>query len=147
MLLLEHLREHLITAGLVRKPAAAGALPPMWLEPRDGVKAPGEGTTTERHPDLIVGAFMSGGVISQRHQGFFRFDGVDIHLRARTAPIALRFESDLRAAINDRRNVDFAGLTIIECLQFRPLQSLGRDEQSFDYVTEYLLQTWQQPAA
>lgn len=147
-LLLEHFRDHLVSRGLVRKPAVAGVLPPLWLEPRNGAPAPGEGNNaTERHPDVVIAAFMSGGVPAQRHEGFFRYDGIDIQLRARTAPLALTFESNLRATINDQRQLDMAGLTVIECLQFRPLQSLGRDEHSFDYVTEYLLQTWQQPAA
>jgi len=142
--LLEAMREHLIAEGLVRKPTVAGALPPLWLEPRLGTPAPGEGNNaTAVSPDLVIGAEASGGVLSQRYQGFFRFDGVEFTIRARTAPLALTFESNLRALINDVRQVMWGDLLIIESLQFRPLQPLGRDEQSYDWNTEYLIQTWQ----
>lgn len=142
--LLEAMRDHLITAGVVRKPAVAGALPPLWLEPRNGTPAPGEGNSPVGvDPDLVIGAEMSGGTVSQRHQGFFRFDGVGFTIRSRTAPLAITFESQLRALINDVRQVMWGDLLIIESLQFRPLQPLGRSEQAYDWSTEYLVQTWQ----
>jgi len=48
------LRDELVAAGLVRKPATVGNLPPMHVEPRRGPLAPGEGEAPETDGDLVV---------------------------------------------------------------------------------------------
>jgi hypothetical protein len=40
--LLDALKTHLISQGLVRDPRTAGVLPPFWRQPRLGTPAPGE---------------------------------------------------------------------------------------------------------
>lgn len=142
--LLEDLRDHLVAHGIVRRPRETlpAGRPPMWLEPRNGIPAPGEGqNATEVGSDAVVGAYVSGGIATDRHEGFLRIDGIDIHLRTRTAPIALELEAQIRAALNDRRHWTMGSRTVEESLQFRPLQRLGSGDHGFDWVTEYLF--WQ----
>lgn len=143
--LLEHTRDYLITQNVGRRPSIAGARPPLWLEPRHGVPAPGEGqNATETDNDVVVGLFISGGVTLPRHNGFMRTDGIDFWIRARTPPLAVSFEKDLRASLNDKRGWDMAGLYVAESLIFRDIQRIGSDDQGWAFVTEYLITTFTQ---
>lgn len=136
--LLSSLRTYLADEGLVRVPTDSGSEPPMWLEPRDGVPAPGEGNkVSERGDTLVIGAFDVGGIPPRPYESFKRTDFIDIWMRSTTAKVARDFEVDLRAALADKRNWDMAGLTVIESLIFRDKQRLGSSPQAFDFVTEY----------
>jgi hypothetical protein len=148
MTLLDHLRDFLIDEGLVRDPRVAGPLPPFWRHPAEGVPAPGEGgNATEIGSTLTVGGFLVGGVPSPRHEGFLRTDGVELVIRATKVPLVVAFERDLREVLNDRRDLDLAGLTVHESLLFRDLQPLDTVTSStghvYTFVTEYLLTTTQ----
>lgn len=57
--LLSALRAELVTAGLVRRPSDAGALPPLFIEPIDGPPAPGEREAPETDGTLVVTARLS----------------------------------------------------------------------------------------
>lgn len=143
--LLPHLRDYLIAQGLVRKPGVAAAgRHPLWLDPRHGVPAPGEGdNATEIDNDVVLGAFQVTGIPKPPYeQSVLRTDAVDIWLRVRMSPFAYQTADALIAALADRRQFDLAGLTIIECLLFRPLARLGSDENSFDFTMQFSFERW-----
>lgn len=137
--LLEHFRDHLVSAGVVRIPRVAGTVPPLWLEPRDGAPAPGDKTGTE-DSSTVLSAFLTGGLASRPYESFMRTDIVDVWVRATQAPAVFDLETGLRAAIIDKRAWDMAGLTVIESLQWRPLQRLGSDAQGFTFVCAFTFQ-------
>lgn len=142
--LLDAIRTELVSANVVRTPRTAGSEPPMWLQPRNGAPAPGEGNNaTERGATAVVSAFLSGGITSQRHEGFIRTDTVDFWLRVTTPQEAVSIESAIRAALNDKRGWTMGGLPMIETLQIRSMQPLGANEQAFSFVTEYSFEVWQ----
>lgn len=142
--LLPHLRDYLIAQGLVRKPSTAGAAHPLWLDPRDGVPAPGEGASAvERDADVVLGAFQVSGIPKPPYEAsVLRTDAVDIWIRSRIAPLAYQTADPIIAAIGDQRQFDLAGLTIVECLLFRPLQRLGSDENSFDFTMQFTFERY-----
>jgi hypothetical protein len=137
--LLPPLRDYLIAQNLVRKPSVAGAKPPLWLDPRDGVPEPGAGANaTEIGADVVLGAFQVMGFARPPYvQQYLRTDCVDIWIRARTAPLAYQTADPIIDALADKRQFALASLTIIECLLFRPLQRLGSDENSFDFTMQF----------
>lgn len=144
-LLLDGLRAHLAGAGIVRIPRDAGTAPPMWLHPRDGVPAPGEGEPARRveiGPDAVLGAFLTGGIPPRPYEAVLRRDIVDIRLRTKTAPLAMALDEQIRAALVDRRNWLMGGVRVIESRQWRAMQPLGSDAQAFDWVVAFLFETY-----
>ncbi len=148
MTLLDALRNHLIGQGIVRKPAVAGAAPPLWLEPDEGAPAPGEGTTaTEINAGAVLAAFLTGGIAPERYETFIRRDTVDIWIRTRTAPIAFDLDARVRRELADRRNWNMGGMRVIESSQFRPLQRLASDRaQGGTRIVSYLFATYSDEA-
>jgi hypothetical protein len=140
--LLDHLRDHLISESIVRSPRTAGAAPPLWLEPREGIPAPGEGSGSEVGADAVLGAYFTGGIASQPWESFIREDTIDLWLRTRTAPIAFTLWQQLREELIDKRNWNMAGLTIIESREWRPLQPLYRDAQAFTFVASIVFERY-----
>lgn len=141
--LLPHLRDYLIGLDLVRKPGTPGALHPLWLDPRDGVPAPGDGNPTERDADVVYGAFQVMGIPKPPYeQRVLRTDAVDIWVRSRTAPLAYQAADPIIEALADQRQFDLAGLSIIECLLFRPLQKLGSDENGFTHTMQFTFERY-----
>jgi hypothetical protein len=141
--LLHALRDELVTATLVRKPTVAGVAPPLWLEPRDGVPAPGEGDNpTAVGATLVLGAFHTGGIARQPYAKILRRDIVDLHLRALSAPDIFTAEAAITDRLIDRRNWLMGDLLIIESEQWRPLQPLDRDEHGFTFVVAYWFETY-----
>jgi hypothetical protein len=139
--LLEHLRNHLVTAGVARVPAVAGDLPPMWNQPRRGVPAPGEGDNpVEVGAHAVLGAFVTGGIAPKPYEAFLRRDTVDIWFRVDLAPLAFDLEQQVRKQLIDKRDWLMDGLRIVECLQWRPLQPLGSDDQAFDFNVSYIFE-------
>lgn len=133
--LLTALRDHLITAGVVRDPTISGALPPFWREPKLGTPAPGEGNNpTEIGTDLVIGAFLTGGFPPRPYEAMIRKPIVDLRFRGRTVPVIENTALKIEAAVIDQRDFDMAGLHVIECLEWRPLQRLGSDEQGYEFV-------------
>lgn len=152
--LLNPLRDYLIAQNIVRKPSVAPPggdpnRPPLWVEPRNGVPAPGEsigGPPVETGPLVVVGIFESTGIAPDRHEGFIRDQHVDFRLRSKTAVAALEPKELIRRHLNDRRSWEMAGLHVEESLMFRDWQRLGSDDQSFDWVAEFSFTLWGPPA-
>lgn len=141
------LRDHLITAGVGRDPDVAGSVPPIWREPRDGTPAPGEGSDpTQTGTDAVVAVYLTGGIPARRFEAWRRIDAIDVHIRARTSPLAKRIARDIRAAvigtgIAPAVAFTMGGLQVIEALEWRPLQPLPVP-QGFSFMTAYLFESY-----
>jgi hypothetical protein len=149
--LLTALRDHLVSEGLVRIPRDVGTAPPMWLQPRNGTPGPGEtpqnATGVEIGPDLVCGAYVSGGLTVPRFGSFARRPTVEVHLRARSAPLAEDLEAQITARLIDRTNWTMGGLAIIESMHWRALTPIASDAQSFDFLVAYLFELYTDPDA
>lgn len=140
-LLIEALRQYLVTAGVVRDPRNAGPLPPCWRSPRLGVPAPGEGNGVEVGPTVVVGLLPAPGVPRAPHDAtYLRTDGVDVYIRATSAPAAIALDDLIRAQLVDRRGWTMNGLQIVESSLYRAQSPVGSDAQAFDFVTGYLFE-------
>lgn len=142
MSLLVAMRAHLVADGVVRVPRVAGSAPPLWLQPRDGVPAPGEGNPTERDDDAVLGAFVTGGIPPRPYESMLRKTIVDLHIRTRTPSGAIELDAALAASLIDRRNWLMDDMRIVESLQWRALQPLGSDAQGFTFVVAYVFETY-----
>jgi hypothetical protein len=140
--LLSALRSHLVAENIVRVPAVSGVKPPMWLEPRNGAPAPGEGDSpTEIGHDAVLSAFVTGGIPARPREVELRKDVVDIWIRVAAANLAFDIEEQLRAAIVDRVDWTMGGLHIGESLQWRsPLQRLESGPQGWTFVSSYIFE-------
>lgn len=139
--LLGALRDHLISENIVRSPRVAGATPPMWLEPRDGAPAPGEGeNSTEVGATATVAAFRNGGIAARPYESMLQTLGVDLWLRVKTAPVADTLHGQIRAALIDKRNWTMGGVTVVESSEWATLQPLGSDHQGFTYVCKFMFE-------
>src|SRR4051794_9400375 len=127
-MLLDSLREHLVGEAIVRIPRVEGELPPMWLDPPSGPRAPGEGSGVEVGQDAVVAAFRGGGTPPRRDGAMTRLDRVDVWLRTAAAPRAYELEAALRGTLVDRRQWDMGGITVIESQMWRALQRLRSRE-------------------
>ena len=138
--LLDHLRAHLIAQGLVRDPATAGPLPPAWRHPKDGVPAPGEGTSVQVGPTAVVGLMHAGGFPAADYESEWRRDLVDVVIRTTTAPAAIELGGEIRRVTIDRRNWIMGGITVMQSSEFRPLQPLLPNTQHHTFIWGALFQ-------
>jgi hypothetical protein len=140
--LLTALRDHLAGEGIARVPSVAGPLPPMWLEPRQGVPAPGEGTPPEVGASVVLGATVTGGIPPRPYESWQRRPIVDLTIRSTAAPAAHQLDEQIRGALIDRRNWLMGGLRVIESQVWREFQPLTFNEQAFTYVVAYVFQLY-----
>jgi len=151
-LLLTAFRDHLVSQGLARIPrSSTPTAHPLWLERREGVPAPGEGeNTTEVDNDLVLGAFLTGGITPGPVDGYSRRDTIDLWFRARTADLVFPLDASIRreftttpgaAPLGNRANWVMGGLQVTMSSVWRPLQRLGSDEHGFTFIASYLLET------
>ena len=143
--LLVNLRAYLVAEDLVRiprEPLPAGR-PPLWLEPRDGVPAPGEGKkAVEIDEDLVLGADRGVGLTPKPYEAWLRDDMVDVTFRAREAWLTVALEEELRARLVDRRDWQMAGLHVIESQLWRPLAPIKRNDQAFTHRCSFHFQLY-----
>lgn len=140
--LTDHVNNYLIAQGIVRDPRVAGALPPCWRMPRDGVRAPGDGKGSEIGPTAVVGLIHSGGIVSKRFEKEWRNDIIEIWLRTTKWPITEALYIQLRAALIDKVNWNMDGITVIESLEWRALAHLDSDNQAFTALCSVMFQTY-----
>ena len=98
---LSALRDELELAGLIRRPAAGGDLPPLFVEPRTGPPAPGEREGTEAGTDLAVTLRLSTEGTARAGEAFVRLVIVDLIYRS-TGTGGLKRGRELDAAIRAR---------------------------------------------
>jgi hypothetical protein len=137
MELLDYIRTYLVAQNIVRLPTVAGAKPPMWIEPKNGTPAPGEGKNATEKSNVVVGAFYDTGIVPGRLESFMQTDAVTFWFRSKRTPDILDIERQLRAALHDKRGWNMGSLYLIESLQFTALQPVVRDEQAMTFNTQY----------
>jgi hypothetical protein len=136
--LLSDLRAYLIAQGIVRKPSVAGALPPMWLEPKLGVPAPGEGVNATEVGDPVLGAFLTGGFAQPPYMGsWLRQPIVQINLRATSPQTIQAAELAITKRLTDKRDWTMGTQYVVESEQWQALQRIGSDEQGFESSVAY----------
>lgn len=136
------LRNHLIDQGIARKPSVPGVLPPLWLEPRHGVPAPGDryegGTDTEIGPETVLGIRLAGGIPQPPIvASTIRHTNLDIWIRTVSAPAAGRIENEIRQTLDDRFGWTMAGLSVIHSRIWREMQPVDYTEKAFTYIVAY----------
>lgn len=147
------LRNELVAAGIVRKPANAGALPPMHVEPRGGAPAPGEREAPEDDPDVVVTISLSGD-LAEAPFAPTRRTVVDVRYRSKgnTGLIkARKVDAAIRARLVNNASyglgylLDAAGAAPLLVLQASVFAGLGRisndPDQGFDELAKYALET------
>lgn len=135
--LITNMRDYLIAQGLVRKPAVAGAAPPMWLDPKLGVPAPGEGQGTEVG-DPTLGVFDTGGfALGPYMDSFARQPIAQINYRG-TSPQAIKaLELQITKLLADRRDWTMSTTYLVESSLWQPLQRIGSDTQGWEFSSAY----------
>lgn len=106
--LLTAMRDDLVAAGLVRKSGAAGALPPVIVEPAGGAPGPGDRfdatdpvASRETAGNLVVTLRLSGEVAASGPAARLRVAVIDVVYRSDTTG-GLKAGRALDAAIRDR---------------------------------------------
>lgn len=139
--LLGNLRDYLVAQGVARKPSVAGAAPPMWLEPEQGVPAPGEpypgGSATQTGATVVLGAFRTGGFPVGAFESPWRLPTVDLRIRASSALLVTSTEAAITPLIIDKREWMMGALLVVESEMWRPLQPLEITPQAFTFVVSY----------
>lgn len=132
----EALRIHLVSSSICRAPSVTGALPPLWIEPRNGVPAPGEGgKPSEVGATAVMGLFLSGGITQPpKAATFIRQQNLDLWIRTTASPAAATIADSVRAQIDDKFNWSMGGLTVIHSRVWKELQPIELTEQAFTYV-------------
>ena len=138
--LLDELRAHLVTAGVVRVPRTAGSAPPMFLSPKNGTPAPGEsesGNSVEQG-DPVVGAYRTDGIAGGPYVSKWRRKPiVELRFRASKVSAIEQLELNITGKIADRRDFQMAGQYVIECQQWRELQLIESGAQGYEYLASY----------
>jgi hypothetical protein len=145
--LLENFRDALLAAAVpVRIPSVAGEGHPLWLEPRGGAIAPGESgpDAIENDDELVASAFRFPGASTGAWEGdTYRYDNIEVRLRAWKPPAAYELEALMRAVLHDRRNWDMGELRVIESMVFAELTPIDNDaELGFTFRVEYSFQRY-----
>jgi hypothetical protein len=135
-LLMDYLRDHLITAGLVRDPDVAGDAPPFWLSP-DGIPAPGAGKAPKVGPNVVLAAMVAPETPSRRHEGFLASEHVDLWIRSRTVPQAIEIHHALREELHDKYHWDMAGLIVQESMMNLGFAYTGGPAQALTHRAQY----------
>ncbi|MBN8867513.1 MAG: hypothetical protein J0H98_08160 [Solirubrobacterales bacterium] len=120
----------------------AGDEPPCWIEPRNGVPAPGEisegGDDVEKGDLAVLGLWMAPGIPQEPFvASTIRHSVINIEVRVKKAPIAIDLENEIRHVLNDKVDWTMGGLHLIDSLIYREMQPLGRSNQAFTYDFAY----------
>jgi hypothetical protein len=142
-------RNYLVAQGLVRKALTAGAAPPMYAEPENGVPAPNEGANAG--VSLTLGVFRMGGPAMPAYESFLRRDILEVWIRAQVGAqpsaviAAWALEAQLRTALVDKRDWQMAGTHILESVEWRTMQRVSSDSQAYNFNMAYLF--WRQASS
>lgn len=125
LLVAEEVQAHLIAQGVVRDPAAAGGLPPCWIDPDEGAPEPPEGVQS------TVTLFTAGQVVRPWLEGDKLQEIVlDVVVRSRHPRDGHLLQRQIYAALEEKKNVAFGALRIEWSKLFRGVQKLGSDHES-----------------
>lgn len=135
------LRDYLVAQGVVRKPSVAGALPPCWLEPREGLPAPGEkppnGSATQVGPTVVLGLFRTGGIAVGPYESSWRERTLDLRIRAQTGAQVRDIEQLITPLIIDKHGWQMGAMAVIDSEMWRELQPIQINVQGYHFVVSY----------
>jgi hypothetical protein len=126
--LLDALKTHLISQGLVRDPRTAGALPPFWRQPRLGTPAPARSRPAARRLRRVTRWSPRISAAASRPAGSSRRGAAPSSRSASArakAPTGEDLGESILAAVIDRTNWLMGGRQIIESQMWRPLTPTG----------------------
>jgi hypothetical protein len=128
--ILDHLRAHLIAAGVGRDPRIAGDAPPIWRQ-RANTPAPGEGANViEQGKDAVVNLLELDGIPTRRFDIARRRDLVEVRIRSFSWPRVVQIGAQIRAATIDRTNFPMGAITVIEAEEWTALGLTDATEMS-----------------
>jgi hypothetical protein len=138
--------QHLINQAIVRDPRTAGALPPAFRSPADGVPAPGEGIGTEVGPTAVVGISVDLTMPSPFVESEWRRDIVDIVYRTLKRPDADALYAQVRLALVGppfKMNWLMAGMRVIQSVEWQGLQRIDSNRaQGYTMKSAVLMQSY-----
>jgi hypothetical protein len=138
--------QDLINKAIVRDPRVAGALPPAFRDPADGVPAPGEGAGTEIGPTAVVGIQSGVGIPAPFMEEQWRSDTIDITIRTLKSPDAKVLYAKIREALIGppfRMGGTLAGMRIIQAREWNGLALLDSSRaQGFMYRFSVYYETY-----
>lgn len=138
--ILDHFQTHLIGQGLVRHPNVASSLPPAWLDPPNGVRAPGDGSAPQMDPTTVVGLMHAGGIPAAPYEAEWRQLRVDVVIRTTSSPAGFELGGEIRRVTVDRRNWLMGAITIMQSDEFVPLQPVRPAVQGYMFIWGVLFQ-------
>jgi hypothetical protein len=146
--LTDKVSDYLIAQGIARSPRTASALPPVWRQPINGTPAPGEGTGVEVGDPTVLGLVRSGGIPAASNEAEWRYDIVDVWIRARKWTQVETTYAQIRSALigtfaGQRRGWSMDGFPVIEAREWRALALLeATSTQGFTAQCAVLFETY-----
>jgi hypothetical protein len=146
------LRDHLVTAELVRDPAVADDdarpwAPPCWRHPANGAIGPGDREGDAADDGLVVSLMHAAGVGMEAGAEERRRKVVDIVLRGTAMPALLDLEAEIRKALlgdppqpGGQTDWVMGGLYVVQCVEWRPLQPVEGPPEAYTFVAGYLFE-------
>lgn len=150
LFVVEELRSHLITAGIVQMPADAlsATTPGCWLRPRTGAPEPRSTTGSDDRIEVATVTLVATGIAAPgRNANVLEETYVDVIVRARTEQPAMLLHRQIRDVIvpvdgssGDRQQLWMMNDLLVEASAlWRPEQPLPmpEDAETFDRVASY----------
>jgi hypothetical protein len=119
-----------------------GTLYPVFIDPRDGPPAPGERSGNENNSAAVLSLIYTGGIPTGTLEKFRRRSTFDFWVRSKTPQLAGQIDSRLRLLLHDKRNWDMAGLSVIESLEWRPMQPVGNGPEGYSFTLSYIFELY-----
>lgn len=139
LILLEQIRAHLVSQGLVRSTVDTGSgAPPCVLNPKGGPPQP-EGNDT-----AFVTLQLSGQVPTDHLEGFLEEPVVEVIVRATNHGVGELLQRAIRVLLNDRHDFMVGSLHVQWCLLWRGIQPVplppGAKATTYDSTQSFRFQ-------
>lgn len=133
LILIEEIRDQLVTDGVGQLPQAAPStvVPSIWLHPRDGAPEPRAGE------DATLTLIATGQVPNREHEGFLEERVVDVVVRSRKSKPGELLQRVVRSKLHDRREFFLSDLRVEWSMLWRGTQPLASDETSYTTVQSF----------
>ena len=158
MTVLDNVRAHLASVGLVRAPDTNGAgarpwAPPCWKHPADGPVAPGDAAEQEKpaanvDDGLVVSLLHAQGVPPGVSDAERKIEGVDIVYRGVAVPAIFTLDALIRAQLHGttdpggRSDWMMGSLYVVQSKLYRPIAPLGSTGAGvFSFMSGYLIES------
>jgi hypothetical protein len=123
----------------------------MHLEPALGVPAAGEGSGVSVGSTLVLGAFLTSGIVPSFGEGFSRRQIVDVWIRAKATDswrgpaVSAAIEREFAPVeLGYRDDWQMGALRVIQSRLWRPLQPVGSDAQGWTWTLGLYIETYRE---